>query len=380
MAQPGEAEMTSHQRTDVDARDAQTRAATAQQEDPGAVKKSYRYLRLAMVGLLLCLAAAVLYQSWNQGRLLGSVSAYYYTPAQAFFVGGLIGLGACMIALKGMNTVEDVALNLAGVFAVIVAIVPTGRSDYEAALLACQKADAPLLAELDCPTVQALADATRANVDNNLFALLAVGAIALLTSLVVAWRDGTLNPQADGDAKKTTRKDFLLGFGVALGLWLAILIARWVSLEWMIGNGHWIAAVLLFLCIFVVAVANARRVQKEESEKKSGGRRVQKEESEKQSSDGPSAKQESLEAARELIAMRPRDDRRYVLIARLMLLVAAVTIVLWGFTDFSLFWVEASVFLLFMAFWTVQTFELESRQKVLQRPPQSPKVRPDQIQ
>src|SRR5215211_2059598 len=372
MAQPGEAEMTSQQRADVDGSREPARAAADQQQDRDTIKKSYRYLRLAMVGLLLCVAAAVLYQSWRQGDLLGSVSAYYYTPAQAFFVGGLIGLGACMIALRGMNTVEDFALNLAGVFAAIVAIVPTGRSDYEAALLACQKADTPLLAELDCPTVQALADATRANVDNNLFALLAVGAIALLTSLVVAWRDRTLKPQADGDAKKTT-KSFLLGFGVALGLWLAVLIARWVSLEWMIGNGHWIAAVLLFLCIFVVAVANARRVQKEESEKRSGGRRVQKEESEKQSGVGPSAKQESLEAARELIAMRPRDDRRYVLIARLMLLVAAVTIALWGFTDFSLFWVEASVFLLFMTFWTVQTFELESREKVLQLPPQSPR-------
>jgi hypothetical protein len=368
MAQPGEAEMTSQQRADVDGRREPARAAADQQQDGDAIKKSYRYLRLAMVGLLLCVAAAVLYQSWRQGDLLGSVSAYYYTPAQAFFVGGLIGLGACMIALRGMNTVEDVALNLAGVFAVIVAIVPTGRSDYEAALLACQKADAPLLAELDCPTVQALADATRANVDNNLFALLAVGAIALLTSLVVAWRDGTLNPQADGDAKKS----FLLGFGVALGLWLAVLIARWVSLDWMIGNGHWIAAVLLFLCIFVVAVANARRVQKEESEKRSGGRRVQKEESERQSGVAPSAKQESLEAARELFARRPRDDRRYVWIARLMLLVAVVTIALWGFTDFSLFWVEASVFLLFMAFWTVQTFELESREEVLQLPPQPP--------
>jgi hypothetical protein len=364
MAQPGEAEMTSQQRTDADPRD--------EQQDRDTIEKSYRYLRLAMVGLLLCLAAAVLYQSVRQGRLLGSVSAYYYTPAQAFFVGGLIGLGACMIALRGMNTVEDVALNLAGVFAALVAIVPTGRSDYEAALRACEEARAPVLAELDCPTVQALADATKANVDNNLFALLAVGAIALLTSVVVAWRDRTSNPQADKDAKKTTTKNFLLGFGVALGLWLAILIARWVSLEWMIGNGHWIAAVLLFVCIFVVAVANARRVQKEESEKRSGDRRVQKEESEKQSSDGLSAKQEFLGAARELRAMRPRDDRRYVLIARLMLLVAAVTIALWGFTDFSLFWVEASVFLLFMAFWTVQTFELESRERVLQLPPQSP--------
>jgi hypothetical protein len=364
--------MTSHQRTDADAREP-ARAAADQQQDRDAVEKSYRYLRLGMVGLLLCLAAAVLYQSLRQGRLLGSVSAYYYTPAQAFFVGGLIGLGACMIALKGMNTVEDVALNLAGVFAVIVAIVPTGRSDYEAALRACEAARAPVLAELDCPSVQALADATRANVDNNLFALLAVGAIALLTSLVVAWKDHTLKPQADKDAKrKGTKKNFLLGFGVALGLWLAILIARWVSLEWMIGNGHWIAAVLLFLCIFVVAVANARRVQKEESEKQSGDHRVQKEESEKQSGVGPSAAQETLESAREFIAVRPRDDRRYVWLARLMLLAAAVTLALWGVTDFSLFWVEASVFLLFMAFWTVQTFELESRERVLQLPPQSP--------
>jgi hypothetical protein len=363
MAQPGEAEMTSHERTDVDARDAQTRAAIAQQEDRGTVKKSYRYLRLAMVGLLLCLAAAVLYQSWNQGDLLGSVSAYYYTPAQAFFVGGLIGLGACMIALKGMNTVEDVALNLAGVFAAIVAIVPTGRPKvYDEAVRACQEADAALLAGLDCPSVQALADATRANVDNNLFALLAVGGLALLLSLVVAWSDGTFKPEA----VKSAKKNFVLGFGVALGLWLAILIARWVSLRWVIDNGHWIAAVLLFVCIFVVAVANARRVEKEESEEPSG-------------KDSPSAAQESMAAAREFIAKRRRRDWRYVWIARLMLAVAVVTIVLWKFADLSLFWVEASVFLLFMAFWTVQTFELESRQKVLQQPPAVTKVRPDQV-
>jgi hypothetical protein len=101
MAQPGEAEMTSQQRADVDGRREPARAGADQQQDGDAIKKSYRYLRLAMVGLLLCVAAAVLYQSWRQGDLLGSVSAYYYTPAQAFFVGGLIGLGACMIALRG---------------------------------------------------------------------------------------------------------------------------------------------------------------------------------------------------------------------------------------------------------------------------------------
>lgn len=344
--------MTSQQWADVDGRGEPAGAAAAKQQGNDTLAKSYRYLRLAMVGLLLCLAMAVAYQSARQGYLLGSVSAYYFTPAQAFFVGGLIGLGACMIALRGTNIVEDVALNLGGVFAAIVAIVPTGRdADYRAAVRACREAGTPLLTEkastdLDCPTVQALADATKANVDNNLFALLAVGAIALLASLVVARRDGTLKPGADGDAKK----NFWRGFGVALGLWLAILIAGLASLQWVIDNGHWIAAVLLFVCIFVVAVANARRVETE------------------QSGDGSQpAVKESLDAARGLIAVRRHD--LYIWIARLMLLVAAVTLALWRFTDLiTLFWVEASVFVLFMAFWTVQTFELESRQLVILRP------------
>src|SRR5215217_1380522 len=221
MAQPGEAEMTSRQRADVDGRGEPARAATDQQQGSDTLAKSYRYLRLAMVGLLLCLAAAVLYQSWNQGRLLGSVSAYYFTPAQAFFVGGLIGLGACMIALRGTTLVQDIALNLGGAFAAIVAIVPTGRhADELAAVNACDEAGTPLLTEkasteLACPEPPALEDATTANVDNNLWALIVVGAFALGAAYVVARKDGTL---ADGDA----RRKFWWGFCWAFGLWLAV--------------------------------------------------------------------------------------------------------------------------------------------------------------
>jgi hypothetical protein len=358
---PG-AEMTSQQKSDIDGRDEPAGAAAAQQQGSDTLAKSYRYLRLAMVGLLLCLAAAVLYQSWRQGNLLGSVSAYYYTPAQAFFVAGLVGLGACMIALRGTNLVEDAALNLGGVFAAIVAIVPTGRdADYRAAVRACREAGTPLLTDkastgLDCPTVQALEDATKANVDNNLFGLLVVGAIALLVSLVVAWRDGTLNRQADRDAKRTKR-NFLWGFGVALVLWLALLTARLASLQWVIDNGHWIAAVFLFVCVLAVVLANAGRVES----KQSG------DDSQRQS-----AVKESLDAARGLIAVRERRDS-YILIARGTLLIAAVTLALWGFTDLlTLFWVEAAVFLFFMAFWAWQTFELERSTEpagVPRRPP-----------
>lgn len=340
--------MTSQQRADVDGRDELAGAAADQQQDRDTFAKSYRYLRLAMVGLLLCLVVAVIVQTKNQGwDFLGSVSAYYYTPAQAFFVGGLIGLGACMIALKGTTLVQDIALNLGGAFAVIVAIVPTGRHvDEQAAVNACEEAGTPLLTEkasteLDCPTPPALEDATTANVDNSLWALIVVGAFALGAAYVVARRDGTL---ADGDAKRK----FWWGFWWASGLWLAVVIARWASLEWVMTNAHWIAAVLLFVCIFVVGSVNALQVKREKSGKPS--RKT------------PSTGEAVSQTAGDLIAVVGKNKRndRYIRIARWMLVVAAVTGVLWGFTDLiTLFVVEGAVFLLFMVFWTVQTFELE---------------------
>lgn len=160
--------MTPQQKS-ADGRDEPVGAAAARQKGSDTLAKSYRYLRLAMVGLLLCVAVAVLIQIWRQGwNLLGSVSAYYYTPAQAIFVGGLIGLGACMIALLGTTTVQEVSLNLGGVFAAIVAIVPTSRdADYQELVRDCREAGTPLLTEqastgrMDCPTVQALEEAPK---------------------------------------------------------------------------------------------------------------------------------------------------------------------------------------------------------------------------
>jgi len=117
-------------------------------ESAGTQAKSYRYLRIAMVGLLIALAAAVFYQSSQQGSFLASVSAYYYTPAQAVFVGALIGLGACMIALQGLTDAEDQFLNLGGIFAIVVAIVPTGRgADFQTAVQACRESGGTLLTQ-----------------------------------------------------------------------------------------------------------------------------------------------------------------------------------------------------------------------------------------
>ena len=348
--------MTPQQRADVDGRGKRAEAAAARQQDSDTLAKSYRYLRLAMVGLLLCLAVAVIVQTVNQGwDFLGSVSAYYYTPAQAFFVAGLIGLGACMIALKGTTLVQDIALNLGGAFAAIVAIVPTGRHvDEQTAVNACEEAGTPLLTEkasteLACPTPPALEDATTANVDNNLWALLVVGAFALGAALYVAWRDGTL---ADGPA----RRKFWWGFWWAFGLWLAVGIARWLLFpQWVMTNAHWIAAVLLFVCIFVVGSVNALQVKRETAGKPSR--------------ETPSMGEAVGQTAGDLIAVVGKNKRNdwYIRIARWMLVVGVGSVLLWRFTDLiTLFVVEGAVFVLFMVFWTVQTFELE-RERELKR-------------
>ncbi|MFL6272393.1 MAG: hypothetical protein ACJ75A_20050, partial [Actinomycetes bacterium] len=107
---PG-AKMTSQPKSDGHGRHEPAEATAARRQVSDTLAKSYRYLRLAMVGLLLCLAVSVVIQSWRQGDLLGSVSAYYYTPAQAYFVAALVSIGVCLFCLRGSTEVEDVLLN-----------------------------------------------------------------------------------------------------------------------------------------------------------------------------------------------------------------------------------------------------------------------------
>ncbi|WP_433607956.1 hypothetical protein ACQP2P_34165 [Dactylosporangium sp. CA-139114] len=268
--------------------------------------RSYLYVRIAMVGLLVALGAAVGLQTWHQGGTpLSSVSAYYYTPAQGIFIGSLVGLGASMIALRGTTDLEDVLLNLGGMLAPVVAVVPTARGDdYEAAVRACRAGGGPLPNGLDCPTVQALADATRANVQNNMAALLMLGGLGIAVTVALALRDGHAQWAGIGAAA--------LLYAAALGTFLA-------SLDWFIDHAHFAAAIGLLLCIIAVALVNRRR-------------------------------------HRATGQAQARPDR-YGLVAWALIAVAALGIPLWASGAISLFWLEIAVALLFAVFWSVQTVE-----------------------
>lgn len=92
---------------------------------------TYRYLRAAMVALLLMMLLAVgfqwLAQLHDTGRscVLGSISAYYYTPARTIFVGSLCALGVALIAYRGHTSEQETLLNFSGFMALVVAMVPT---------------------------------------------------------------------------------------------------------------------------------------------------------------------------------------------------------------------------------------------------------------
>ncbi|HWH99374.1 MAG TPA: hypothetical protein VNT27_03515 [Propionibacteriaceae bacterium] len=312
-------------------------AVTAQHADDIAVK-SYTYLRLALVGLLIALGAAVLYQSAHQGSFLASVSAYYYTAAQAIFVGALIGMGASMIALKGRNAAEEIFLNLGGIFAAVVAIVPTSRgADYRTAVRACHEQATTLLTgrasnNLDCPTVLALEAATRSNIENNAFALLVVGILSLVAAFLFARR-----------AKTLTDRWFQIGFTAALLVWAAAAASFAFDLDLLIASGHYVAAILLLVCVLAVAVAVANATRRRADE-------------ESRERPGPPQESDAATAGRAMFR-EPRQFDRYAWLAWVLLVGTGVGVVLWMAGVISLFWLEIFAALLFAAFWAVQTIE-----------------------
>jgi hypothetical protein len=189
--------------------------------------QTWRYLRLGMIGLVIGLGVSVVYEHFKvrSDCWQTSISAYYYTPVRAVFVGALIGIGVALISLRGNTPIEDVLLNLAGMFAPVVALVPTPDPGT-------------------CTSVIASTQGRHANIANNITALIVLGVVALLVAgILIARNDATLLA--------------LIGYGVAWAIWLAAALVFWLARHFFERNAHYTAAVLLFLSIVAVACINA---------------------------------------------------------------------------------------------------------------------------
>jgi len=197
------------------------------------VIKTYRYLRLAMVGLVIFLLLAVLIEWWHTDPrcFQTTLSAYYYTPAQAVFVSALLAIGICMVVLKGNTEIEDVLLNAAGMLAPVAALVPTPGVG-------------------DCWSTPVNHGDTPANVANNMTALLAVGCIVLVVILFVANRQGWPPATRVGVPLATV-------LVVAFGLWF------YAGRDSFLTGAHYVSAIALFVLIAVVVLINALRYRRQ---------------------------------------------------------------------------------------------------------------------
>lgn len=263
--------------------------------------RTYRYVRLWMVLLVVMLGVAVIAYIARHG-MLSSISASYYTPVRAVFVGSLCAVGVLLIVYQGNTKVEDVLLNGSGFFAFIVAFVP-------------------IRPEAQCVPSRIPADVQDA-IRNNVGALLVVTALSFG---VIAWTQFV----AAGEREPVTKGVGIAG-GVTVLAYLGVLAFYLFGRGTFMCRGHDYAALLLFAGIVSVVVANGLGL----------------------------ARQQAREDGR---PWREHLWNRYFWGSVVM--VASVVAVLvagpWlGWLDHWVFWLEAVLIGQFATYWLTQTIEL----------------------
>ena len=268
-------------------------------DDAVPAVQTYRYLRLAMVLLVVGLAVSVLveWRAVGQTCFQTSLSAYYYTPARGFLVGALLAIGVCLVVLKGNSPREDALLNAAGMLAPVVAFVPTPDAG-------------------SCTSSPAAFVDRQAHVVNNVSALLALGLVALVLTAVITWWEH----RGRGVPTSST-----VGLAAAFALWAVVALAFGVLRDGFVERSHDAAAIAMFTCIVGVVVLNALDLGRQPSQL--GDRRFA-----------------GLYAA-VAVAMG----------LAVLVIVAVDLAVGW---DHSVLWVEGTLIVLFAVFWSLQTREL----------------------
>jgi hypothetical protein len=194
-----------------------------------------------MVLLPLGLGASVVYERVKapEDCWQTSISAYYYTPVEGFFVGALVTIGICLIALKGSTEPEDITLNLAGACAPFVAFVPTPKANV-------------------CGYNITDEGARNLSVGNNVFALLFIGLVTLI--FIAALTRSTSSRYAARPTALDKR-----GYLVAVVLFAITAVTFFFAREFFIRWGHPAAAITMFVFIVVVVRLNARDLARSQS-------------------------------------------------------------------------------------------------------------------
>lgn len=205
-------------------------------------RKTYRHIRIALVVAAFALVVSVGYEfltssdRWTRLCWQGSISAYYWTPVHAVFVGALVAIGLSMIVLTTYGHYENMFLNLAGTMAPLVALIPPSRPTT-------------------CTATRSVDLSVGFDIANNLFAFFLGAGAAVATTLAIVAMAHKGAPSADYIKRRAWRIQMFVVAGVLSGL------AVW---HFLIKHGfksfaHPVSAVLMFVFIFVVVVINASK-------------------------------------------------------------------------------------------------------------------------
>lgn len=213
--------------------------------------KTYRYLRIAIVALVLYLGTAVVIEMATGDGWLGSISAYYYTPVRSVLVGTLSVMAIGLIAIKGRDgNGEDFMLNVAGMLAPVVALVPTPVDPG-----ALAQADGVPLTPCAHGRKRCVPDEFIPNVDNNVQTLLIVGAVALVVVWLLAVKQGRLT-------------HYLTALLACLGVYAAFTVWFLLDVEHFPLLAHYVAAIPMFGLICFVAIRNAKSIDSADNDRR----------------------------------------------------------------------------------------------------------------
>lgn len=188
-------------------------------------RKTYRYLRLAIVAMVVALGASIIDVAKEADELKSSISAYYYDETHAIFIGALVMIGVCLIAIRGVSDFEETALNYAGMLAPVVALVPTTAPSEPLAV-------------------------TEDTIEQNLLSMGFAGIVTVLAAVLLA---GWLRQQP-------LRQRLQISTVVGLGLVAVSLLAlRILYVEHGTSAAHNAAAIVMFVALWTVVTRNAVR-------------------------------------------------------------------------------------------------------------------------
>ncbi|GGJ56246.1 hypothetical protein [Glutamicibacter ardleyensis] len=192
-------------------------------------RDTLRYVRLALLVVPLLLMVAIVIYGLLNGKVEDSISSYYLGPSRDLFVAMLVSTGVLLVVYKGAP-LEDYALNLAGFYAIFVALVPTRLGQTLSSL-----------------TSSAQIQLIR-SVQISIVAVLVVSAVFVW----LEWKTKKWTPRALHTSKLST----ILSLSSTVALVAFIGLLFWRSIEGTDFAGVHYAAALLLILSMGVAIAS----------------------------------------------------------------------------------------------------------------------------